>query len=162
MRPSVTSRKRKAERATAVIATGLALLFGLPVSPAAHGQAASAPSGEVTFLLTDPASAGAGTLGRGSISLQGKDYSFEVTGMHLAKTSADAPRGLIGKVYGLNSPADISGDYVTVGEPTAGSYVLQNAKGVRVELAPLVGSARLPPHDAAHPVTIKLTDGSAP
>jgi hypothetical protein len=162
MRASVTSGKRKAERATVVIAAGVALLFGVLVSPAALGQPASAPSGEVTFLLTDPASAGAGTLGRGSVSFQGKDYSFEVTGMHLAKTSADAPRGLTGNVYGLNAPADISGDYITVGEPTTGSYVLQNAKGVRVELSPLVGSARLPPHDAAHPVTIKLTEGPAP
>jgi hypothetical protein len=156
------SGSRTAERAAIGTAAGMALLFGLPVSAAARGQAESTPSGVVTFFLTDPASAGAGILGRGSISFQGKDYSFGVTGMHLAKTSADAPRGLTGKVYGLNSPADISGDYVTVGEPTTGSYVLQNAKGVRVELFPLVGSARLPPHDAAHPVSIKLTEGSAP
>ncbi len=160
MHAIVTGLTQTAKRAATGIAAGATLQIGLLVPLAAHGQAV--PSGEVTFVLTDPASAGAGVLGRGSVFFRGKDYDFRVTGMHLARTAADAPKGLTGKVYGLNSPADISGDYVTVGQPTTTSYMLQNAKGVRVDVSPIVGGARLPLHDAAHPVTIKLVEGSAP
>ena len=142
------------------IAACVALSAGalLPALPA-HAQGAQTPSGTVTFFASDRGAVGETVLGRGTIAFQGKDYPFQVTGMSLANTAANTPRALTGQIFGLSAIADANGNYVTVGRPTARSYVLQNAKGVRVELSPVVGTARLPSHDAANPVTITLQGG---
>ena len=140
-------------------AATLTVLLAAAVPAVGYAQAANTQtrSGQAIFFLTNPASAGTGIIGRGTLSFQGKDYPFKVTGLRLARTAANTPKSLSADVYSLNSPADIEGDYTTVGTPSFQSYVVQNAKGVRVELTPILGrSNRLPVHDSAHPLTITL------
>ncbi len=141
---------------TAALALFLAAPLIAPAAPAfAQGTMAPAPSAHVTFTLTDPSSTGEGLLGRGTLSFHGHDYRFEATGFHMIRTAANAPPSLSGDVFNLAAPADINGQYTSIGNHTSRAYIIQNERGVRMTLEG-IGTVRIPPHDKASPITLKL------
>lgn len=76
--------------------------------------------------------------GEGTLSFQGKDYSFSVSELSLLDLGASSVTGT-GKVYNLNNVADFSGNYVATQATFAvaggsGELTMTNAKGVVIAL----------------------------
>lgn len=73
--------------------------------------------------------------GKGTLTFQGKDYPFAVSGASLGATLSESTAVLEGRVQGLNAPEDLAGSYIAVGVGAAivgggGAARLRNAKGV--------------------------------
>jgi hypothetical protein len=73
--------------------------------------------------------------GKGTLTFQGREYLFAVSGVSLGATLSQSAGVLEGRVQGLNAPGDLGGSYVAVGAGAAlvgggGAARLRNANGV--------------------------------
>jgi hypothetical protein len=73
--------------------------------------------------------------GKGTLTFQGKTYSFEVSGASFGATLTQTASELEGRALNLNTPEDLAGNYIAVGAGGAivggaGVARLRNAKGV--------------------------------
>lgn len=73
--------------------------------------------------------------GKGTLSFQGRDYLFAISGVSLGATLSQSAGVLEGRVQGLNVPGDLAGSYIAVGAGAAlvgggGAARLRNANGV--------------------------------
>ena len=80
--------------------------------------------------------------GKGTLTFQGKTYSFEVSGASFGATLTQTASELEGRALNLNTPEDLAGNYIAVGAGgaivgRAGVARLRNAKGVILMVAAL-------------------------
>ena len=73
--------------------------------------------------------------GRGTLTLHGKTYQFEVSGVSFGATLTQTLSEFEGRALNLRAPGDLAGNYVAVGVGGAivggaGVARLRNAKGV--------------------------------
>lgn len=94
------------------------------------------PSGLVTLTLKSVALGVGASWGEGTLTHQGRNYPFSISGLSLADVGISTYTGA-GKVYDLKSPADLSGNYAA-GQATfaiAGgdsALSMKNANGVTI------------------------------
>jgi len=73
--------------------------------------------------------------GQGTLTFQGRDYLFAVSGASLGAALSQSVGVLEGRAQGLNAPGDLAGSYIAVGAGAAlvgggGAARLRNANGV--------------------------------
>ena len=73
--------------------------------------------------------------GRGTLTLHGKTYQFEVSGASFGATLSQTVSEFDGRALNLRTPGDLAGNYVAIGVGGAlvggaGAARLRNAKGV--------------------------------
>jgi hypothetical protein len=125
---------RFARRAFVVSAVALALAGG---TTAALAQDKADAAIELHIFKAGFIVGGSG--GSGTLTYQGKSYPLNIGGVSLGATIGVSKAELIGEVYNLKSPADITGTYsaaqagfaVAGGEKVAD---LRNSKGVRIKV----------------------------
>jgi hypothetical protein len=138
------------QRGTAVLALGAALLAGCssntPPSPAMQA-ATDAQSGTITFTGGAVALGVGFQWGSGTLSYQGVDYPFRMTGVSIVDVGVTRVSGS-GRVTGLRNVADFNGNYAaaTAGATVAGGgsvSVLRNQNGVTIDNVSTAQGARL-------------------
>jgi hypothetical protein len=98
-----------------------------------------AGTGQVRILFgTAAVVVGVGN-GTGTLTFEGKTYSFEVSGASIGASLTQAVSELDGTVRNLRRPEDLAGNYIAVGVGAAigggaGVARLRNAKGVTLVL----------------------------
>jgi hypothetical protein len=123
----------KAGRRLFVAAMAALLVLG---SAASHAQKADAT---IAFDIFKAGFIIGGSGGSGTLTFQGKSYPLNIGGVSLGATIGVTKAELIGEVYNLKSPSDITGTYTAAqaGFAVAGGNKvadLRNAKGVRVKV----------------------------
>ena len=120
---------------TRLLGAALALLLACGTA-----SPSKAETGEVRVDFTKGGfSIGVGG-GHGALFFRGHRYPFEVSGMSVGLTVGSSRANLVGRARNLRSPNDIEGHYSLIGGGVvlaggAGGVVLQNEKGVVLELA---------------------------
>lgn len=96
-------------------------------------------AGEIELKQYTVAYGGSGTMGGGTLTVDGQDYPFRITGLGVGGIGASA-LDATGTVYNLPSLAEFPGSYgnarlgMTAGESGGGKLWLRNPDGVVIEL----------------------------
>ena len=98
-----------------------------------------AGTGSVRLAFTSGGFIVGGGGGRGVLTFRGHHYPFTVSGMSFGLTIGLSTMELVGHARNLHSPRDLVGTYSAIGAGAAlaggaGGVVLQNARGVVLEL----------------------------
>ena len=98
-----------------------------------------AGTGSVRLAFTSGGFIVGGGGGRGVLTFRGHHYPFTVSGMSFGLTIGLSTMELVGRARNLHSPRDLVGTYSAIGAGAAlaggaGGVVLQNARGVVLEL----------------------------
>jgi hypothetical protein len=120
---------------TRLLGAALALLLACGVA-----SPSSAETGEVRVsFMKGGLVVGVGS-GHGVLYFRGHRYPFQVSGMSVGFTIGASTSQLVGRARNLRTPSDFAGNYGVIGAGAAlaggaGGVVLQNDKGVILELA---------------------------
>jgi hypothetical protein len=98
-----------------------------------------AQDARITLRLTKAGFILGATGGGGTLTYQGRNYSFAIGGLSLGLTIGGSVAELRGNVYNMNRPSDLAGTYSALQASAAfgtggNAIVLQNGNGVRLEL----------------------------
>jgi hypothetical protein len=135
-----------------------ALIVATDKPPAYQRDEAKKPSATLS-LKSKSIALGAGvSWGDGVLTYQGKDYPFSVSELSLLDLGRSSVSAT-GRVYNLNTPADLSGNYVATQATFAvaggtGELTMTNARGVVIALSSQESGTQLTAGPAG--VTIKL------
>ena len=117
----------------------IASVFLALAACAATANPSQAETGTVRILFgTAGVVAGVGS-GKGTLTLHGNTYPFEISGASIGATLALTVSELEGRASNLRTPSDLAGNYIAVGAGGAiaggiGVARLRNAKGVTLVL----------------------------
>jgi hypothetical protein len=121
-------------RFAALIAALAAILLSVGIA-----WADEKPSGTITIEETEFRLIIGGDWGHGTLRLQGQDYKFKIKGLTAGGIGAGSIHAK-GKVYNLDQPSDLAGDYaaatagLTVGMGKGVYSFTNGATGVRMDL----------------------------
>lgn len=147
---------RQINRTLTRLALVLPLLWGA-TQVAAQNEAQ--PAGKIALERISIAAGVGVTWGGGTLTFQGKDYQFSVSGLSLVDVGI-AKINAVGGVYHLTTASDLAGSYVAgeAGFALAGginAMVLRNQKGVVITLAAVQEGAKLALGPAGLSITLQ-------
>lgn len=121
------------------VALVVAMVTGLQLHPAVAQSADLKQSGTVTVSQTQIAFIGSGNLGGGTLTYEGKTYSFSIGGLGIGGFGISRIEAR-GEVYNLTSLGAFEGAYgqartgIVVGDRSAGQLWLESPSGVYIHL----------------------------
>jgi hypothetical protein len=106
-----------------------AVLLGLLLSGAA-ASLARADTGSVRVVFTKGGFIIGVGAGRGILTLHGRNYPFQVSGMSFGATIGASTTQLVGRALNIRRPSDLAGGYAAIG---AGGALAGGAGGVQLQ-----------------------------